>query len=295
MRGAYKKYGEAMVCFRRVSREENVMDCAYSMAVLNANHFGYKGLAIDQYEYALNIAKKLNDAEKQAEIYTDLAAIHKSLHNEREVTLNNARLDSLLSATPSLSANLFFIKGNNAYQNGDWEVAISCFQRFLASDPKEDKRFSSLQKLRDSYAKIGDDENALAYSQRCVDDWKEAFAHNPSEKYVIYQNHYPFQIKVGNYEGALASIDSIQKSTTAIGTDFAGGELLMDSARVYSQLKRWNDALRDYRLADSLMSISPQTVAVRNKLKSLVPLYAGALYKVIIYWSPISNISVISI
>lgn len=215
----------------------------------------------------------MNNAEKQAEIYTDLAAVHKSLHNEREVTLYNARIDSLLSATPSMSANLFLIKGNNAYQNGNWEVAISCFKRFLASDPKDDKRFSSLQKLRDSYAKIGDDENALAYSQRCVDDWKEAFANNPSEKYVIYQNHYPFQIKVGDYEGALASIDSIQRSTAAIGTDFAYGELLMDRARVYGLLKRWKDAVRDYQSADSLMSISPRTVAVRDKLESLVPLF----------------------
>lgn len=55
---AYKKYADAMVCFRHVSRDEDVMDCANSMAVLNANHFGYKDLAIEQYEYALNIAKK---------------------------------------------------------------------------------------------------------------------------------------------------------------------------------------------------------------------------------------------
>lgn len=277
--GAYKKYADAMVCFRRVSREENVMDCAYSMAVLNAGHFGYKDLAIEQYEYALNIAKKLNNAEKQAEIYTDLTCVYKSLHKEREVSLYNARLDSLLSATPSMSANLFLIKGNNAYQNGDWKVAISCFKRFLASDPKDGKRFSSLQKLRDSYAKIGDDENALVYSQKCVEDWKKTFANNPTEKYVIYQNHNPFQIKAGDYEGALASIDSIQKSTSAIGTDFAHGELLMDRGRVYSHLKRWNDAVRDYYSADSLMSISPHTVAVRDKLESLVPLYAGALYR----------------
>lgn len=163
--GAYKKYADAMICFRRVSREENVMDCAYSMAVLNADHFGYKDLAIEQYEYALNIAKELNNAEKQAEIYTDLAAVHKSLHNEREVSLYNARLDSLLSVAPSMSANLFLIKGNNAYQNGDWEVAISWFQRFLVSDPKDDKRFSSLQKLRDSYAKISDDKNVWSIAK----------------------------------------------------------------------------------------------------------------------------------
>lgn len=96
---------------------------------------------------------------------------------------------------------------------------------------------------------------------------------------MIYQNHYPFQIRVGDYEGALASIDSIQKSISAIGTDFAHGELLMDRARVYGLLKRWNDAVRDYHLADSLMSISPLTVAVSGKLESLVPLYAGALYR----------------
>lgn len=278
---AYKKYADAMKCFWRVSRKKDVMDCANSMAVLNANHFGYKDLALEQYEYALNLAKDLNLAENQAEIMMDIVAVHKSLHNEKEVLQYNARLDSLISANKTLSENhnLFFDKGNNAYQNGDWDVAISCFQRFLTTEPKEEKRFAVLQRLRDAYANLGDDENALAYSQKCVDDWKKAFENNPSQKYVIYQNHFPFQIKVGDYEGALASIDSIQKSTAAVGTDFARGELLMDRARVYGNIGRWNDAVQDYETADSLFSLSLHTIATKDKLKSLVPLYAGALYR----------------
>lgn len=279
--GAYKKYADAMKCFWRVSRKQDVMSCANSMAVLNANHFGYKDLAIEQYEYALNLAKELNLSEEQAEIMMDIIAVHKSQHNEKEVLQYNARLDSLFSANKTLSANqnLFFNKGNNAYQNGEWEVAISCFKRFLTTNTKEEKRFAALQRLRDAYANLGDDENALAYSHKCVEDWIKAFEDNPSQKYVIYQNHFPFQIKVGDFEGALASIDSLQKSTTVVGTDFAKGELLMDRARVYGNIGRWNDAVRDYEIADSLFSMSLHTIATKDKLKSLVPLYAGALYR----------------
>ncbi len=279
--GAYKKYADAMKCFWRVSRKKDVMDCANSMAVLNVNHFGYKDLAIVQYEYALNLAKELNLAEEQVGILMDIISVHKSLHNEIEVSRYNARLDSLISENKTLSENqnLFFDKGINAFQNGDWGVAISCFKRFLTIKQKEEKRFAALQRIRDAYAKLGDDENALVYSQKCVDDWKKAFANNSSQKYVIYQNHFPFQIKVGDYEGALASIDSIQKSTDAVGTDFARGELFMDRARVYGNIGRWNDAVQDYETADSLFSLSLHTIATIDKLKSLVPLYAGALYR----------------
>ena len=277
--GAYKKYADAMVCFRRVSRDEDVLDCAYAMGVLNANHFGYKELAIDQYEYALNIARELNIAEKQAEILTDMIATFKSLHREKEATLSGERLDSLMSASPSLSASLFLSKGNNAFQNGDWDVAESCFKKFLESDPKDHKRFTALQKLRDTYANMGADENALRYSEQCVEDWKQAFADNLSQKYIIYQNHFPFQIKVGDYEGTLASLDSLQKSIDAVGTDIARAEFLMDRARVYGGIERWNDAVQDYRTADSIMTNSPITVEIKDKMESLVPLYAGALYQ----------------
>jgi len=279
--GAYKKYSDAMACFQRVSRAKDVMDCANSMAVLNANHFGFKNLALEQYEYAFNIAKELGLAEEQSEILMGIIAIHKSIHNEQEASRYNARLDSVISANESLSKNpsLFLDKGNRALANGDCNIAVSYFEKFLSTDPKDVKRHTALQKLRDTYVKIGDDINALAYSQKCVEDWVMRFENNPSQKYVIYQNHYPFQIKVGDYDGALASIDSIQKSTLAVGTNLAQGELLFDRARVYSKMSRWNEAIQDFRTADSLLSISPQTVAVKEKLEMLVPLYAGALYK----------------
>lgn len=276
---AYKKYADAMVCFRRVSRDEDVLDCAYAMGVLNANHFGYKELALDQYEYALNIATKLNIAEKQFEILTDMIATFKSLHRGKDVSLYSDRLDSLMSVSPSLSASLFLAKGNNAYQNGDWDVAESCFKKFLESDSKGDKRFLALQKLRDTYANMKDDENALRYSIMCIKDWKQTFADNPSQKYIIYQNHFPFQIRVGDYEGALASLDSLQKSIDVMGTDISRAEFLMDRARVYGGIGRWNDAVKDYRTADSIMTNRPLIVEVKDKMESLVPLYAGALYQ----------------
>lgn len=278
---AYKTYADAMKCFWRVSRKEDVMDCANSMAVLNACHFGYKDLALEQYEYAYNIAKELNDVEKQTEILVEIIAIQKSLHNEKQVSLYNARLDSVISVNATLltNASLFLEKGNNAYQNGDWDIALSYYHKFLDSNPKEDKRFSILQKLRDTYAKVGDDQKALAYSTKCVEDWKNAFANNPSQKYVIYQNHFPFQVKVGDYEGALASIDSIQKSTSATDTDFAHAELLIDRARVYSKMNKWENAVDDFKSADSIMALLPQTVALKDKMETLVPLYAGALYQ----------------
>lgn len=279
--GAYKKYGDAMTCFRHVSRDKNVMDCAVSMAVLNANHFGFKDLATEQYEYAFDLAKGMDSVANQAEILLELINIQRSLHNEKEVARYNSRLDSLISANSSLSgnSNLLFDEGNRAFQNGDWDVAVSWYQKFLATDPKDAKCFSVLQKLRDSHARLGDDVKALTYSEECVEDWKKTFKNDPTQKYVGYRNHFPFQIKVGDYEGALASIDSLQKSTSATGTDLAGGELLMDRARVYSKMDRWAEAVRDFKVADSLLARSHQTVAVRNKMESLVPLYAGALYQ----------------
>lgn len=276
---AYQKYADAMTCFRRVSRDKDVMDCAKSMAVLNANHFGFKSLAIEQYEYAFDLAKKLDLAEEQAEILFEIIAIQRSLHDEKEVSRYNACLDSVISANNTLSKYRLFDKGNNAFQNGDWEVAVSCYIEYLKTGPQDDKRFPTLQKLRDSYAKMGDDEKALAYSTECVEDWKRTFSDDPSQKYLIYQNHYPFQIKVGDYQGALASIDSIQKSTLATGTDLAQGELLLDRAQVYSKMNRWHEAVQDFRSADSLLARSAQTVAVKEKLELLVPLYAGALYQ----------------
>jgi len=278
---AYKKYADAMKCFLRVSRKQDVMSCANSMAVLNANHFGYKDLALEQYEYAFNIAKELNLVEEQSEVLMEIIALQKSLHNEREANLYNIRLDSVISANPSLAAshNLFLDKGHKAYLNEDWDIAVSYYKKYLETNPTDVKRFTALQGLRDTYDKLGDYETALAYSKEYVDDWERAFANNPSQKYLIYQNHFPCQIKVGDFEGALASIDSLQMSTSAIGSDLAYGELLMDRARVYSQLKRWNEAVRDYHSADSMMSLTNQTVAVKDKLESLVPLYAGALYR----------------
>lgn len=279
--GAYKTYADAMKCFWRVSRKEDVMDCANSMAVLNACHFGYKGLALEQYEYAYNIAKELDNAEKQAEILVEIIAIQKSMHDEHEASIFNARLDSVIAANSTLlaDASLFLEKGNNAFQNGDWNIALSYYHKVLDSNPKDDKRFTVLQKLRDTYAKVGDDQNALAYSTKCVEDWKKAFANNPSQKYVIYQNHFPFQVKVGDYEGALTSFDSIQKSTSATGTDLAQAELLIARAGVYSKLNRWKNSVDDFKSADSIMALLPQTVAVKDKIETLVPLYAGALYQ----------------
>ncbi len=277
---AYPKYAESLTCFRRIGRDKDVMDCAKSMAVLNATHFGFNKLALEQYEYALGLAKALDNVEEQAGILLSMIAVHRTLHNESEVVRYTARLDSLMSNQTRMAAypNLFLDQGNRAFQNGDWEVAIGCYKRFLTTEPKEEKRFSALLKLRDAYDKTGEADSALVYSTRTVEDWKKAFEDNPQQRYVIYRNHFLFQLRAGDYAGALASIDSVAQSVSATGTDFAKGELHIERGRVYSLMGRWNESIRNFELADSLISASPLTTAVRGRKETLVPLYAGALH-----------------
>lgn len=278
---AYKMYADAITCFKRIGKYKEVMECTNSMAELNAIHFGFKNLALEQYVYAFLMAKELNLVDPQIEILMSTIAVLKSLHNEKEVIQVNARIDSIIAANKSHTdlTLLLYEKGENAYRNGDWNVAASCYEKFLTAEPRSGKRFDVLQKLRLTFANMGDNATALAYSEKCLAEWSKTFENKPSHKYLAYQNHYPFQIRAGDYNGALASIDSIQKSTDITGTDLAKGELLINRGRVYCKMERWSDAVRDFQTADSLLRLDSLSTAVKNKMESLIPLYAGALYR----------------
>ena len=279
---AYAKYGEAMKLFRRVKRDKDVMDCAYSMATLNDLHFGFYNLAIEQYNYALTISQKLNLLDKQIEILEDIIKIDHKVHNEHDANVYAVKLDSVMAVAnqyPEFAVKQRIKRGDNARLNGEYDVAISFYTEALSSANKPNEFFSIYQKLRDTYAFKGDYDNTLVFSKKCIENWMEEFKDNPSQKYLIYRNHYPYQIKAGDISGALSSLDSIQKSLELDGSKIALGDLYMDRARIYSGIGNWQEAVMNYHVADSLFLKSTNIAAVIERQKQLIPLYASALYQ----------------
>lgn len=279
---AYAKYGEAMKLFRRVQRDKEVLDCAYSMATLNDLHFGFYDLAIEQYNYALTISQKLNLLDKQIEILEDIIKIDHKVHNEHDSNVYAVKLDSVMAVAnqyPEFAVKQCIKRGDDARLNGEYDVAISFYTEALSSANKSNEFFSIYQKLRDTYASKGDYDNALEYSKKCIENWTEEFKDNPCQKYLIYRNHYPYQIKIGDIDGALSSLDLIQKSLEYDGSQIALGDLYMDRARIYSGIGNWQKAVMNYHVADSLFLESTNTTTAIERQKQLIPLYASALYQ----------------
>ncbi len=276
---AYGKYGEAMKLFRRVQRDADVLDCAYSMATLNDRHFGFYDIALEQYNYAYSIAKRLNLADKQIEILEEIIRIKRKTHNTPDTNIYTVRLDSVMAANPGLAMTQRIKQGDNARLNGEYDVAISFYTEALSNANKPTEFFSIYQKLRDTYASKGDYDNALVFSKKCIENWTEEFKSDPSQKYLIYRNHYPYQIKIGDVSGALSSLDSIQKSLEYDGSQIALGDLYMDRARIYSGIGKWQTAVMNYHIADSLFLESTNTAAVIERQMQLIPMYASVLYQ----------------
>jgi len=279
---AYARYGEAMKLFSRVKRDKEVMDCAYSMAMLNDFHFEFYDIAIEQYCNALTISQRLDLLDKQIEILEDIIKIYRKTHNEHDANVYAVKLDSVMAVAnqyPEFAVKLRIKRGDDARLNGEHDVAISFYTEALSSANNSNEVFSIYQKLRDTYGVKGDYDNALAFSKKCIENWTEEFKDNPSQKYLIYRNHYPYQIKAGDIDGALSSLDSIQKSLEYDGSHIALGDLNMDRARIYSGIGNWQKAVMNYHVADSLFLESTNTAASIERQKQLVPLYASTLYQ----------------
>lgn len=278
--GAYARYGEAMKCFAKGGHEKNVIDCVFVMAKLNHHYLGSLETAAAQYGRAYDMAVRSSLVKTQADILAEIISLKKELHKEDEATAHAATLDSLLAAQESAQAmeSRLIRRGDDTAKNGDNDLAISIYMKVLAMKKQPADALPLQQKLRDIHMRKGDYEAALAYSEECIRGWKEVFKDNPRQKPLIYRNHYAIQLKVGDYDGALESIDSLQVAAAYDDDPLMAGRLSMDKGYACSAMGKWDLAVENYRLADSLLSKSKRRTAVDDINKQLLPLHAAALY-----------------
>lgn len=278
---AYGNYGESMKCFGRVGLDRDVLDCVRAMAVMNSRHFGFLDLALEQLDHAYGLAEKLKLPEVQLEVLDEKGWIFSRLHDEGSRTAVSLRMDSILSANPSpeLRVKEYLRRGDNARDNGDAEVALSAYHSALKVNIKGTDEFFIYQRLRDLYSKLEDYANALKFSDKCVSFWLQLFEDDNPQRYLIYSNHYPIQLKAGDVAGVMASLDSIQKSVDAGGSFPERLRFLTDKGRVFSELKDFRRAVCCYRECDSLLSEAEMTPALVEVRRTMLPLYAGTLYQ----------------
>lgn len=276
---AYRHYGEAMKCFRRVQRDKDVMDCAKSMAIINSGHFGFNDLALEQLDYAFVLAMKLGLAEKQIEILDEKMSIFSDIHDETRKTAISVRIDSIYAVHPNLQVDGLIKKGDMARSNGDIEIALSYYHKAEKTNTVEKNDYFIFGKLRDTYSAKKDYENALKYSNKCVSLWMKKFEGDKDNKYLIFSNHSHIQMKVGDMAGALSSLDSIQKYVMAGGSKLEMAQLLLDKGFIYSHMKEYGKALSYLSRSDSILSSLSPNAAILDKLKMVIPMYAAVLYQ----------------
>lgn len=276
---AYRHYGEAMKCFRRVQRDKDVMDCAKAMAIINSNHFGFNDLALEQLDYAFVLAMKLGLPEKQIEILDEKMSIFSDSHDETRKTAVSVRMDSIYAVHPNLQVNELMKKGDSARSNGDMEIALSYYHKAEKANTDKKNDYFIFGKLRDTYTAKEDYENALKYSNKCVSSWMKEFEGDEANKYLIFSNHSHIQMKAGDMAGALASLDSIQKYVMDGSSKLEMAQLLLDKGCIYSHMKEYGKALSYLSRSDSILSSSSQNAAILDKQKMVIPMYAAVLYQ----------------
>lgn len=242
-------------------------------------HFEDFPRALEQYGQALDLARRLNLPDKQIDILANLITVNKKLHREDEITKCSMKIDSIINTCDQadIDYSRLVLLGDNATRNGNFDMALSFYNKALAHADST-QEVAVLQKLRDTSRETGDYKGAVKYSEQCIEGWKKMFADHPSQKYMIYQNHYALQMKAGDFTGALASIDSLALSLEYEKSPLDAGQLYFDKGLALDYMNDWPGAIACYQKADSLLSLSDKKVAANEKIKMLVPIHASALF-----------------
>ncbi len=111
--------------------------------------------------------KQINDTSRR--MYDRIMTEFK--HREYEAALAGFRLFMELHSQSSLAANAQYWIGECQYRTGRYKDALNSFYNVIMNYPLSPKQAASTLKLGQTYAKLGDHDNARVMFDRVVDQY----------------------------------------------------------------------------------------------------------------------------
>lgn len=156
-----------------------------------------------------------------------------------------------------------YIRGKALYYGGNFEHAVSHYSQALRLDPDFSKARDELRKVRllERKKKDGNDAFTRGDYEEAVNAYTEALAIDPDNVQFnsqLFANRAAARGKLRLFE------EAISDCTRAIDLDNGYVKAYMRRANLYSQVERYEDAVRDYEAAKKL---DPENRDIREGLR----------------------------
>jgi superkiller protein 3 len=232
-------------------------------------------MAVDPKDLERRIAEVLNDKQKTQELEvarkrtsaaeTEAERLRKELEATKDEQQRLALKTKYQQTADALSAEEYFTKGNNAYENGFNELAIEYYQKAVAIDPNHAETYHNMGDAYDNlnnydeaircykkaididpnyamaYSNMGSAYNNLKYYNEAIRCYKKAIDIEPSD--MRYRN---MGLVYGNLKDYKEAIRCYKK---AIDIDPNFAEAYIEMGAAYLRLDDYHETIRCFQKA----------------------------------------------
>ncbi len=277
---AYIEFNTAREHYCNANDYSGIINTCINIAYLNSNVYSQFDLALEDYEFALYIAEQLDLPDNKVDILIAMISIYTKTHKMDKANELQLKLKELTINSPEMAIVGLKNHGSNSLDRNDIEIAISFYKEALSIANENNISpitYGIYTSLSLAYLSMGNMKEALDYSELDVKESKEVFSNDICQKYQPYRIRYKIQAEANDFNGCMASLDSLQISIKALGSDSALGSFMIDKGKSLAQFNKWEQAIECYSEADRLFKHYNNADSLFY-LEFLIPAYAYALY-----------------
>ena len=262
------KFNEALVCFenalkgyRELEMENDELSTLRGIASVKYHLDNISG-AVEAYEQALILAKRLGDNARQMDIGNDLYYLNSLVGNMEQMMQYTNMMDSLIEITTDVQTKFEYYtqKGKEAYRQKRMNMAEQWFLKCKAIAEGQDEtivsanKFLAYSNLRDLYSAIARYDSALEYGMLALDEFKLNNTSSEKNCYLSYISIVDIYSKKGDRENCNKYLDSLFMVEPYLNEPRELSKLYVTRGRCYYEFGDYENALADYKRADEVLA-----------------------------------------
>lgn len=263
-----QKYEEAITClleaikgFRSNNDLKNEIDALFQVGEIKTAMFDIYG-ALEFYRQAETQARIGGFEDKLLGLLKEQQQLSSLIGDYESAYRLSLQMDSLVAVTDNNDVKVAYYnnKGDEAKAQGlydlseQWYLKNDEYIKQLNNEYIGADKYLHYNKLRDLYTKSGRYDEALRYAKLCIYEFQRKRAMNDEEYYLPYRGMVEIYRKAGDSVRCFQYLDTLFLSLGRCTEPREIHYLYITRAMCYSSFKNYEQALADYKTADSLLA-----------------------------------------
>lgn len=286
-----QKYDEALPCveearngFHELGEIKSEIDATCQIANIKNALFDIYG-ALEEYQKAERLVQGGKYSANLMDILKELRRLSGTIGNTELSSKVAARIDSLVAimVDDKIKFDYYCYKGREAKEHGNynlsehWYLMNEQYVQQLEDEYVGAEKYLYYFYLRDLYVNAGKYDEALKYAALSKNEFHRSNGPESSEYFMPYlSSAYIYRLK-GDSLNCFAHLDTLFKAMDRLTEPKQAQYLFTTRGGCYAAFKNYEQALADYKVADSLLA-TKYPLSDGDRLK-LLPLMGGVEHR----------------